>query len=860
MKSLFITLCALCAAFTPLIAASAPDFAVLGPYCQKTDWNQDGELNRYVSVEKSIETGAAVGARLCGCDPLAWGQVAVYHALAHGFPSDDWVPPDIINKKDPRGTNGRTDITAAVGGATVMLGDGKIWWDEPRSTMPGTYNWQDVADKTYFKNAEGLVTDSPVGRLMWNLGILGHTLYKPGASMGAITLTAFNAYFGFKGQGYRYSLYFNRPDLDPGARETLRLALRCSLAAEAPVSTSITGHQVVIDGYGVDAAGSERFHVDYGWGNSQNQWHTVDELVDSLALRVVNVNVHPEDLGGIVTGRIAYADLSGAEDYAAVLTSADGAETRDAKTGPNGVYVIAGLPENSAWTLTLSAPDGTVLKTVPVTVADFFDDDAQRAAGDGKGESSGAVKDKGDYVPLRYAGAIVDLTLEAYPPRTLWFSPDGTGDGVSYERAAVFEPKAVSLSNVRICLAAGDYTLKEPLVFGQNCTVEGGYTGDGLRDPWRTPTVIRIGNASSAPDITAGAGTLVDGVRFISTAGGDGALVSGAGSGATRFDGCLFRDEANSAKKTIRDAFFRRCVIASPNTRMATGETAVLHCAFAGDVSWQAGTPCVNYGGNVGNIGADPAAWGPSADTCAHAGDHDCPALGLDGAPLNGRRGPFAATPVRTLSINFVGGKNASDEAYCVPDDPWQNYGLVSVPGSIWNNVRAVPAWSNGYTCSAVPVVSDGSKAALTFSANTVWVEPEMRDVFMKGFLDDTGGHPVFITVTDVPFASYDLWLYTSTDQNAQFRPFTVNGVAYTAGEDNGAAVVAVGKETVYGSAAERATVLNRNVLRIEGLSGSTLTIQGEERDTNKNCGTVSAIQIIERAPSFRPGYRLRLR
>lgn len=215
---------------------------------------------------------------------------------------------------------------------------------------------------------------------------------------------------------------------------------------------------------------------------------------------------------------------------------------------------------------------------------------------------------------------------------------------------------------------------------------------------------------------------------------------------------------------------------------MATGETAVLHCAFAGDVSRQAGTPCVNYGGNVGNIGADPAAWGPSADTCAHAGDHDCPALGLDGAPLNGRRGPFAATPVRTLSINFVGGKNASDEAYCVPDDPWQNYGLVSVPGSIWNNVRAVPAWSNGYTCSAVPVVSDGSEAALTFSANTVWVEPEMRDVFMKGFLDDTGGHPVFITVTDVPFASYDLWLYTSTDQNAQFRSFTVNGVAYTAG------------------------------------------------------------------------------
>lgn len=131
-----------------------------------------------------------------------------------------------------------------------------------------------------------------------------------------------------------------------------------------------------------------------------------------------------------------------------------------------------------------------------------------------------------------------------------------------------------------------------------------------------------------------------------------------------------------------------------------------------------------------------------------------------------------------------------------------------------------------------------------------------MSDPFMKGFLDDTNDNPVSVEIKDIPYGTYDLLLYTSTDQSAGFLPFSVNGTYYTAGTGGDPAVKAEKPEIPYGDAEESATRLNVNVLRINGLTGATLSVKGQERDASSNCGTLSALQIIERIP----GYTLRLR
>lgn len=866
MRILPFALVALCAAFSPSAAETKPARILIAPFCQLTDWNQDGELNRYVDVKSSIsEPGTDIGSgRLCGCDPLAWGQIAVYHALKHGFPEKDWIPPNISNPSAPPSAvnEGAADITDTVGGAHVQLGAGGRTWIEPRSTMPGAYDWEAVAQKKTLTDADGKVIDSPVGRLMWNLGIIGHTLYVPGSSSGTIYNYRFQAYFGNEGCGYQYSLYLKRPTtsegatVDPEGWEKLYAMLRCTLAAEAPASTTVSldagPHQVVVDGYGIDVYGNEVFHIDYGWGNNPDgDWETLEELGNKY--RAINVNVHPKELGAIVTGRVAYADLSGVKGVTATLT--DGIRTYAAATDDAGIYVITGLPENSFWDLSLSDSDGTVLKAARVALGDFYDDFDKESEDDGKDKDGTAAKDKGEFTPHRYAGAVVDLTLDAYPETSYgtvrWIAPNGKGDGKAYDSPAAPSSLSSIPDGTRVCLLAGDYTVNAGITVGKNCLIEGGYIGPDTRDPWHHPTLIRFTGTHQA-DLTAGNGSRIDGIRFLSGSAADYLIRSAADTTLLPvFDRCLFVDTVADSKKTLYDARLRRCAVATP--LQLFGSSSVLHCAFAGILSEHLSANCVDLGGNVDSVGGDLTAWRPS-DTLCDGTQHTCPTLGIDGAPLKNRLGPFASS-LRSLSINFVGGRDGkANEAYAVPDDPWINCGLAPVPASLWRDIDAVP--SGGKTLTVTPQDSAGNTVTLAFSANTVWEATQMSDPFMKGFLDDTGGHPVSVEIKDIPYGTYDLLLYTSTDQSAGFLPFSVNGTYYTAGTGEAPAVKTEEPKLPYGDAKESATRLNVNVLRITGLTGATLSVKGQERDASSNCGTLSALQIIERLP----GYSLRLR
>ena len=116
------------AAGTELAQNDTPDFEIVAPRCAATDWDQVDELNAYVG--KKDLSGYVDGAgrsgfddAVCGCDPLAWGQVLVYHALNHGVPAQGWEP-------EP--------FEGSVGYGSE---------DVPRASWPGTYDWEAVRGK-----------------------------------------------------------------------------------------------------------------------------------------------------------------------------------------------------------------------------------------------------------------------------------------------------------------------------------------------------------------------------------------------------------------------------------------------------------------------------------------------------------------------------------------------------------------------------------------------------------------------------------------------------------------------------------------------------------------------------------------
>lgn len=185
----------------PLLpAADAPTRIIVSPLCAATEsWNQDGKMDDYI------------GEWLCGCDPLAWGQVAVYHALNHGIPYGSWEPHEVSG-----------EVTIVNGEKVTRL---------PRSSMYlEPYDWVAVRDRVEATRENG-EKENPVARLMYDFGIIGGAAYASGATMATVDQEGFKDYFGFE-DGYCYtrpSPYWNLPegfDWDDMLHRILRVSLQ----------------------------------------------------------------------------------------------------------------------------------------------------------------------------------------------------------------------------------------------------------------------------------------------------------------------------------------------------------------------------------------------------------------------------------------------------------------------------------------------------------------------------------------------------------------------------------------------------------------------------------------------------------
>lgn len=607
-----------------------PAWTAIEPLCAATDWNQEGALNAYVGYDA---TGTIWQNNACGCDPLAWGQVVTYHALNHGFPAAGWEPTPVTGRVY-FGTNDQTGTE--------------------RTTMSGPYDWEAIRIKDWKKDTEGKTLSCPVGRLMWDLGVLGASRY--GYNTNTTIWPHVCTYFGYASAGYRFSEPYIGSERQPYWEAMLCTLLRTSLQAGAPVVTSIregAGHMVVTDGYGFDASGKVWFHVDRGYGTTSGRWWDMEEMLKMV--NTVYTFASPTDLGGVISGRVTTP--TGAPLAGATLVLSNGTDARVTTTDATGAYCFSGLTPLSdegvtaeelprmSYTVTVLA-ESCETATQCVTLAPYIDDDRRSEKQDAAEEALG--KDVLYTFPLVIGSAVADFTMT---PRR-FFAPGATGSGRSWADPAALTAEAVAAAaGCELFLAKGAYAFTEALTLPAGSTLSGGYDpATGLADPLATPSVFNFTSTAWLDAyITLAEGSRLCGVTLQGSAEANYVIhAEGTLSAKPELFGITFSNDFK-ADNMAENVALTCCTFACDTGKPTFDSCAFLHCSFAWDEYEDKGA--IDLGGN--RVGVTSGDWRPEgALPCPEDKEtHNCPRLGLDGRPLNQTQGALAPAGGYTLSL-----------------------------------------------------------------------------------------------------------------------------------------------------------------------------------------------------------------
>ncbi len=208
-------------------------------------------------------------------------------------------------------------------------------------------------------------------------------------------------------------------------------------------------------------------------------------------------------------------------------------------------------------------------------------------------------------------------------------------------------------------------------------------------------------------------------------------------------------------------------------------------------------------------------------------------------------------------NVDFSGVKGGLLRSWLTPGVVGFNFRSTSgtdVSGAL----AAADNWihdNNSASGTSTAMFADGLSTLKWSSANT-WACS--GSTIISGYLDDgaNGGNGATVTLSNVPYETYDVIIYCSSDSNpGQFLAKTVNGTTYTCDLASGAVVEG---SAVWGKAALSTPIYGVNAMRIKNLSGP-LTIYGGAR-SGSNRGGIAAIQIMPpNTPDNIPTYKLSL-
>lgn len=197
----------------------------------------------------------------------------------------------------------------------------------------------------------------------------------------------------------------------------------------------------------------------------------------------------------------------------------------------------------------------------------------------------------------------------------------------------------------------------------------------------------------------------------------------------------------------------------------------------------------------------------------------------------------------QTLSINF----GSNEPSGSISTASSLTAGAIPVAGLYWNN-------ESGATGSGALVDSAGasSGASVTWSSANTWrsnstgaTATSLNGVLTKGYLDD-GGSRANVTVTNVPYLTYNVYFIGGTDLTGYTSP-KVNGVNYTYSGTPGSGSTVVGTANWGTSPWSNANTLTEGAiyLKVQNQASPTLTVQGGGNGNNNvNRGSLSGIQI----------------
>lgn len=242
--------------------------------------------------------------------------------------------------------------------------------------LGGAYDWDAMVG-----DPGANVTDAQrraIGALCHDAGVAANMSYGVVASSAYMSSAqrALREAFGFS-----HVVRGSAPggDIGAGLNEMLNPNLDAAVPAMLSVHGEEGGHAVLCDGYGYHD-GTLYHHLNMGWGGLDDAWYNlpnVDAYYDFNAIATCLYNLYRQGSGEIVSGRVMDRfgmPLAGA---AVSLESGDGSVILTGWSRENGVYAIAQVPSDRAYTLRAAAA-GHVTDRQPVSVG-LSQDNADRA-------------------------------------------------------------------------------------------------------------------------------------------------------------------------------------------------------------------------------------------------------------------------------------------------------------------------------------------------------------------------------------------------------------------------------------------------------------------------------------------------
>lgn len=212
----------------------------------------------------------------------------------------------------------------------------------------------------------------------------------------------------------------------------------------------------------------------------------------------------------------------------------------------------------------------------------------------------------------------------------------------------------------------------------------------------------------------------------------------------------------------------------------------------------------------------------------------------------------FSNVNAQSISMNF--GSNETNGS--INTGSSLTAGAIPIAGTFWNNM-------SGNTQGTAQALNNSagaaSGAAVTWSSANTWrsgspggTATSLNGNLTKGYLDDGGASGNLITVTNVPYLTYNVYVIQGSDQggatentNSTYRPITVNGTFYKGNNASGtlstSTVVGNGQWTGKNWTDDNVLVEGSHYLRVANQSSPTLTIQG---GTGGGRGPIAGVQV----------------